>query len=119
MESDLHVTGHISYGALLSPFWVAGKVNGGDLSVSVRKGRSAFSITRPEGRPVGIWNVAFTSPHPDGAEYVVLVTVQLFNCAAKVWEFSSFAPTADGFHVVILNTSNALSDAVWHFSVIA
>ena len=119
VANNLHVDGTISYGTLTSPFWAAGQVDGTDVSVSARKGRSVFTITRPAGRPTGIWKVAFTDPHPDGADYVVLLTVQLFNCTAKVWEFSNFAPTADGFHVVILNTSDAVADAVWHFSVLA
>ena len=119
MEQGLHVKGDITCdGAIQSPFHCAGKVDGSDLSVFVRKGTSAFTITRPDGRPVGIYHVAFTDPHPDGADYVISLTVQVFNCTIKVWEFSTYVPNANGFHVVILNSSNAVADAAWHFSVI-
>jgi len=119
-EQGLHVKGDITCdGSIQSPFHCAGKVDGSNLAVTVSKGTSAFTITRPDGRPTGIYHVAFTTPHPDGAEYVVQLTVQVFNCTIKVWEFSTFVPNANGFHVVILNSSNAVTDAAWHFSVIA
>ena len=120
MEQGLHVKGDITCdGAIKSPFHCAGKVNGANVSVSARKGRSVFQVARPSGRPVGIYRVTFTTPHPDGDNYVVSLAVQVFNGSIKVWEFSTFVPNSTSFHVVIMNTSNALVDADWHFSVIA
>jgi len=124
-HNNLNVLGNISCSGTISgnitapsTYWAAGKVDGNDLSVPVRKGTSAFTVTRATDKPVGVWKVSFSTPHPDGADYVVQVTPQQFNCTAKVWEFTGSNPTANDFHVVVLNTSGALTNAIWHFSVV-
>ena len=68
VEGDLHVTGHISYDAILSPYWIAG-VFDKDGVVLTQKGRYPFTVSKPSGANlVSAFDVSFPD-HPEGANW--------------------------------------------------
>jgi hypothetical protein len=99
-----------------SPFWVTGKVNGlSTLNVLTSKGRYGFTCTRPATFPNGVYYIAFNTAY-ENANYVINTTNQATG-TCKVWDYTP--PTNQGFHIVTYNTDNAVSNSIFHFSVIA
>ena len=60
-----------------SPFWVAGRIDGTTSipTVVTRKGDKGTQITcvRHAGRTVCVYDVSWTTAHPDGANHVVMI----------------------------------------------
>jgi hypothetical protein len=76
VNGNLTVTGSSSGS---TPFWVAGKIDGsvaGAPTIVTRKGEYGSQITcaRKSGFPVGVYDVSWTTPHPDGANIVAMVS---------------------------------------------
>jgi hypothetical protein len=116
VEGDLHCTGNISYGALSSPFWVAGKVSGSSLEILSTKGRKTFSVERESGFPTGVFKISFDA-HPDGADYIILIT-SLFTI-----NYLTPAPWADNgssnFTLTMKDSNNNnLTNGDFHFAVL-
>jgi hypothetical protein len=117
VASDLHVEGNISFGSIVSPFWAAGKVDGNTLAILSSKGQSGFSVVRESGFGTGVYKIRFNTPHPDGADYVTLIT-SLFTI-----NYLTPAPFADNgssnFTLTLKNNGNSsLADDVFHFMVL-
>jgi hypothetical protein len=117
VESDLHVTGNISYGTLTSPFWCAGKVDGSSLQVLSSKGQTGFTVEREPDFGAGVYKIIFDEAHPDGDEYVINITT-LFTLS-----YLTPAPYAtngsSSFSLTQKTTSNGgLSDGDFHFTVL-
>jgi hypothetical protein len=93
---------------VISPFWVAGKV-GGDANVVVSRGQVGFTCTRIA---TGNFRVDFASPHPDGADYVVVVT----SVTANYWVDHI---TSSSFLAVVRTSSFAPTNTTFFFSVLA
>jgi hypothetical protein len=79
---DTHLYGNVSITGSLtannfSPWWVAGKIDGTTTTPTIltRKGEKALEITcvKKSGQPVGVYDVRWTTPHPDGANWVGFV----------------------------------------------
>jgi hypothetical protein len=105
--------------AIPKAFWCTGKVNGftsGDFLENLgSSGRYEFTCTRVSGQASGAYYIRFNTPQTS-AHY----TIQLTNQATgliKVWDAT--IPTVNGFYIISYNTSNALTNSVFHFSVIA
>jgi hypothetical protein len=101
--------------AIPSPFWCAGKVDGFSMAKLASQGRYGYSAWRGTNFPAGVYQINFNTPFAS-ANYVITLTNQSTG-HCKVWD--STLPTAEGFHIVVFNTSNALSNSIFHFSVIA
>jgi hypothetical protein len=117
VESDLHVTGNISYGTLTSPFWVAGKVDGSSLQVLSSKGQTGFTVVRETDFDTGVYKIIFDEAHPDCDEYVINITT-LFTL-----NYLTPAPYAtngsSSFSLTQKTTGNGgLSDGDFHFTVL-
>jgi hypothetical protein len=113
VEGDLHVTGHISYGALHSPFWVAGEVDGNSLQILASSGRYSFQLERVSGYSQGVYRIRWTPPHPNGEHYVIQVSIQLTGYA-KIWDNTGNLPDSTSF-CVVTGVSGA-TDATWYFT---
>ena len=100
----------------LNPFWVAGKVQGSNVTKLADKGRVGFTVQRSPTHNAGVFNITFNQAHPDGDGYVISVTSEMQH--DKVWENNTYAPDANGFSVVIYNQTNALVNADFYFSVL-
>ena len=67
-------------GTMPSPFWVAGKIDGSTAgavpTILTRKGQYGSEITcvRKTGQPVGVYDISWTTPHPDGVNIVAMVS---------------------------------------------
>jgi hypothetical protein len=77
---DTHLYGDVSItGSLIannfSPWWVAGKIDGATLTILNAKGEKASEITcvRKSGTTLGVYDIRWTTPHPDGANWVGFV----------------------------------------------
>jgi hypothetical protein len=99
------------------PFWCAGRVNGLTPAVVSSIGRVAYTVHRPSGFAVGVYEIRFASPAPNN-DYVVNLTQQGTG-TVKIWENSTYIPTTSGFHVVCYNTTWQLTNSEFHFSVVA
>ena len=113
---NLNITGTIT-ASNSNPFWVAGKVNGSTVEKLSVAGRYNFSVTRAMGFAVGIYFIRFNTNYAN-ANYIISLTNESTG-SCKVWDVLNKTPTVEGFYVIIYNTSNALIDSTFHFSVIA
>jgi hypothetical protein len=95
-----------------SPFFCAGTVDA-DGTVLTRKGqRPNFTCTQ---YGTGAYEIFFEEPHPAGANFVVNLTGQTFH----VWvRASNEAPTATGFKVGVVNSSNSVLNLPFYFAVL-
>jgi hypothetical protein len=78
---NLTVNGNLTVsGGIPSPFWVAGKIDGSVAgavpTIVTRKGEYGSQITcvRKAGQPVGVYDISWTTPHPDGVNIVAMVS---------------------------------------------
>jgi hypothetical protein len=125
VNDNLVITGNLTVqgstsisGGSSNPFWVAGRVNGTNLSILKSNGRYGFTVTRPSGFATGVYRIAFSTPTPD-ANYVISVAI-LGTGTAKVWESTDAAgriPTTTSFHVVSMNQSFGVANFDFYFSV--
>ncbi len=71
--NDVNVIGTLTVGGQAittsNPFWVAGRINGTDVTVLTSKGRHGFTVTRSQ---TGFFRVSWTTPHPDGDNFIVV-----------------------------------------------
>jgi hypothetical protein len=114
IAGNLTTTGTIS-ASNSNPFWVAGVYDGFNMTRTATKGRYGYSVARAGGFAAGVYAITFDTPY-NSANYVINLTNQSTG-HCKIWD--SALPTVNGFHVVIFDTSNALANSVFHFSVIA
>ena len=68
---DLSLTGsltalNISY----KPWHVAGRYDGVNMTLLSNKGEYPFTVSRVSGQTTGFYQISWTQPHPDGANYV-------------------------------------------------
>jgi hypothetical protein len=105
--------------AIPSPFWCAGKINGFTAGDTLQKlsssGRTTYTCTRVSGLANGAYYIQFSTPNPS-AHYIIHLTNQATG-NVKVWD--STPPTVNGFHIIVFNTTDTLSNSIFHFSVIA
>jgi hypothetical protein len=101
-----------------SPFWCAGRVNGATLATVASIGRVGYTVSRPDGFPVGVYEIRFASPAPNN-NYVISLTQQ-GNGNIKIWDATLYdgPPTAARFNVVCYNTNWQVADFIFHFSVV-
>jgi len=100
--------------ASISPFWCAGKIDGGTGVILSRKGqREQFTCNRLS---TGMYTITFEAPHPDGKHYIINTAAQTFHAFIKT---GTEDPTASGFNIGIINSSNQPFDIDFFFSVLA
>jgi hypothetical protein len=119
VEGDLFCTGTIAYNNLLSPFWVAGRMNGiGSVNLS-SKGRHAFTINRLS---QGFYKLSWAAPHPDGANFICFAqgegTGSTWNILhdGNATEDLANSPTSVTF--IVRNNTFALTDGIVNFAVL-
>ena len=96
-----------------NPFYCGGEINGGTLATLSNLGRKGFSVTRVATFAAGVYYIQFDTAY-NNANYVVSLTNESTG-HCKVWDYTR--PTAAGFYVVTMNTSNILADSIFHFTV--
>jgi hypothetical protein len=96
------------------PFWCAGKVNGAHATVITSKGRVGYSMSKV---CVGTHLITFNTAHPDDSDYIVNTTAQTYHTMTRTG--TGFDPTNTTFQVVVINSSNALSDISLFCTVLA
>jgi hypothetical protein len=98
------------------PFFCAGKVDGSNLAKLTSKG-IAYTVTREPDFATGVFNINFAEAHPDGVDYIILVTT-VFSLHYLTGEVYS-STTANSFTITLKTTSNdTLTDGVFHFMVL-
>jgi hypothetical protein len=114
---DLQVDGAILWNTAHSPFWVAGKVDGGSLQVLSSKGQKGFSVVRESGFSAGVYKIIFEEPHPDGADYIIQIT-SLFTL--NYLTPNPYASNGSSNFTLTLKTSSNsdLTNDVFHFTVL-
>jgi hypothetical protein len=123
VDADLVVYGNLTInGSLINynPFWVSGRVAGSNLAILKSNGEYGFTVSRPAGAEfaTGVYKITFNTPAPD-ANYVISLA-QIGSGNIKVWDYNSAfdgRPAATHFHVVTYNTSWALTNWNFYFSV--
>jgi hypothetical protein len=103
-----------------NPFWVSGRVSGSNLSIQKSNGKYGFTVSRPAGAEfaTGVYKITFNTPAPD-ANYVISLA-QIGSGNIKVWDYNSAfdgRPATTHFHVVTYNTSWALTNWNFYFSI--
>jgi hypothetical protein len=84
VQDNLTVTGNLIVngtsnisGGSSNPYWVSGKVDGSAAGVApttlTSKGVHNFTCVRNPNQAVGVFDVSWTTPHPDGTNFVVFV----------------------------------------------
>ena len=122
VNGNLTVNGSSNISGVSSnPFWVAGIVNGNDLSIIATKGQVSFTVSRLTNYPVGVYKITYDQPHPDGANHIVLVHSRSSNSYLTPYLVEAPTPhTANYFHVTLRNTTaTSLANELFHFSVLA
>ena len=56
---------------LMNPYWVAGMIDGSTVTKLSDKGRHTYTVTQPY---AGAYNISWTPAHPDGANYITILT---------------------------------------------
>ena len=94
-------------GTIPSPFWVAGKIDGSVAgavpTIVTRKGQYGSEITcvRKAGISVGIYDISWTTPHPDGANIVAMVSGEGQSYSEALGALTAgYTNTATGITVV-------------------
>jgi hypothetical protein len=101
----------------VSPFYCAGKVNGGgSITIVSDAGRVRFTVTRVAGQSAGVYKITWVEPHPRGSEYVIQLTSQISGFLKVRY---SPVPNSTSFHIEMYNTSGALANEMFYFLVIA
>jgi hypothetical protein len=96
-----------------NPFFCAGLVSENGTVLARKGARPNFTVAR---YGTGAYEVIFEEPHPDGALYIVNVTAQTFHSWVRA---GSEDPTATGFKVGVVNSSNQAADFDFYFMVLA
>ena len=52
------------------PWYVAGRYDGVNMTLLKNKGQYPFTVARVSGQPAGFYQITWSTPHPDGANYV-------------------------------------------------
>jgi hypothetical protein len=117
--SKLAVTGSLTVGGASvvggNPIFCGGRVNGSTATGTSSIGQVGYSIQRPSTHSTtGVIWIVFDSPAPSNT-YVVHLTSMLFG-TVRLWE--SYAPTVNGFQVVMTSTTWQLVNGLFHFSVV-
>jgi hypothetical protein len=117
ITGSLTVNGILDAGATVvsNPFWVAGVVNGTNLAKLSSKGRYGYNVARTSGYAAGVYTITMDYSYTN-AFYVVNATLQAAG-RINVWETQ--APTATTFTIVCSSTTGVLTNAIFHFSVLA
>jgi hypothetical protein len=116
VSNDLSVQGDLLVsGSVPSPFWIAGKVDGSNLTILSSVGRYGFTVERPAGpyTTIGVYRIRFTPAAPN-AHYVVSA-IQQKSGTCKVWE--SEVPGTDYFSLVMYANDGTPVNCVFHFTV--
>jgi hypothetical protein len=82
ISGNLTVVGNLTVSGTVnsSPFWVAGKIDGSVAgavpTIVTRKGiyGSEIICVRKSGQPIGVYDISWTTPHPDGINIIAMVS---------------------------------------------
>jgi hypothetical protein len=109
---------HVSLDPGWSPYWVCGIFDGNDLAKLADTGRHPFTVTRPSGSTVGIFRVSWSTPHPQGVNYIIHVTAEFG--IAMIRRRTDGPNTSTSFDCFCRDPSNATVNAnrIIHFSVV-
>ena len=110
LNGDLVIGGTITT-SNSKPFWVAGKVNGTNLSTISTMGRYGFTVSRAATFAAGVYYIDFNTDSSN-ANYIISLTNEASGWC-KVWDVNR--PTVAGFYVVSYNSSNVLTDSIFNF----
>jgi hypothetical protein len=102
-----------------SPFWVCGIFDGNDLSILADTGRHPFTVTRAPGTTSAVFRVSWSTPHPQGVNYIIHVTAE--TGVAMIRRRTDGPNTSTSFDCFCRDTANFASGAnrIIHLSVIA
>ena len=114
LNGDLIINGNI-LATNSKPFWVAGKVNGTNLSTLSTMGRYGFVVSRAATYAAGVYYIDVNTDYSN-ANYIISLTIEATGWC-KIWDITR--PAVGGFYIVSYNASNVLQDSTFHVSVIA
>jgi hypothetical protein len=103
-----------------SPFFCAGVVDGTTLQILASQGRVGFTVQRMQNYSAGVYRIFYTSPHPNGNNYTVLITgrAAVPYLTPPLVE-SPATQTSTYVNITLRNTTaTALSDGIFHFTVL-
>jgi hypothetical protein len=109
---------HVSLDPGWSPFWVCGIFDGNDLAKLADTGRHPFTVTRPSGSTVGIFRVSWSTPHPQGVNYITHVTAEFG--VAMIRRRTDGPNTSTGFDCFCRDPGSMATNVnrIIHFSVV-
>jgi hypothetical protein len=96
-----------------NPFWCASKVSGNGTGLTRKGLKPNFSCSRSG---TGVFEIVFEQSHPEGANYVVTLVAETYHSWVRA---SPDGPTASGFKLGVVNSSNVLIDLPFYFAVLA
>ena len=111
VNGNATVTGNATFGGNLSlggsltsysPYWIAGRIDGTTTvpTVVTSKGDKGAEITcvRKSGQPVGVYDISWTTAHPDGVNWIGMVSGE-GNCYNETLGYSgtNYTNTSTGF----------------------
>jgi hypothetical protein len=109
---------HVSLDPGWSPYWVCGIFDGNDLTKLADTGRYPFTVTRPSGTTVGVFRVSWSTPHPQGVNYIIHTTAEFG--VAMIRRRTDGPNTSTSFDCFCRDSSNLATNAnrIIHFSVV-
>jgi hypothetical protein len=122
VNGNLTVNGSSNISGLSSnPYWASGVVDGTNLNILASYGFVDFTVSRITNYPTGVYKITYNQPHPDGANYVVLVHSRNSNSYLTPVLVEAPTPqTADYVHITLRNTTaTAIANEIFHFAVVA
>ena len=99
--------------------WVSGKVDGSDLSILKSNGLHPFTVTRSTLHGTGMFKISWTAAgvHPDGADYVVMLTSDTSH--VQVIADAGHLPASMSFELKCTTSANSVYNAVFWFMVMS
>jgi hypothetical protein len=112
-SNNSHV--HLSLDPGWSPFWICGTFDGVNLAKLSDSGHLPYTVSRPTGG-VGVYRVAWSTPHPLGANY----TIQLTSETGIPFIRGRTDISSTGFNIAVRDANNygSNADRVVHVVVI-
>mgnify|MGYP002810166833 CR=1 FL=1 len=122
LMDSLSVSGNIRVDGTtnFNPFWVAGRINGNNVTILQSKGTYTLTFSRSQ---TVYYHIGLSTPHPDGSNFILLSQGE--GDGGATWNIlhnangSSLANTSTGVIFIVKDVNFSLTNRNINFAVLA